>query len=227
MIVSVDIAAVGLRQGLQVLAKRPRVEEVEGLRYAETVFTAPLGAGLLPKPSLGTVALIAAWDDDEALDRFATHPLARRLSSGWQVRMAPLRVSGRWPEMPGLPEKQLPVDPEEPVAVLTLGRVKLWRLRPFLRAAAPAEADAVAEPGLIASTAFGRPPLVSTFSLWRTAAEMRDYAYRQGGSHRAAVADDRARPFHHQSAFIRFRPYATRGQCGRFRHLQLPLPRPA
>jgi len=227
MIVSVDIAAVGLRQGLQVLAKRPRVEEVEGLRYAETVFTAPLGAGLLPKPSLATVALIAAWDDDEALDHFATHPLARRLSSGWQVRMAPLRVSGSWPEMPGLPEKQLPVDPEEPVAVLTLGRVKPWRLRPFLRAAAPAEADAVAEPGLIASTAFGRPPLVSTFSLWRTAAEMRDYAYRRGGSHMAAVAGDRARPFHHQSAFIRFRPYATRGQCGRFGRLQLPLPRPA
>jgi hypothetical protein len=226
MIVSIDIAEVGPRRGLRLLAGGPAAGEVEGLRYAETVFTAPLGTDA-PKPSVGTVGLIAAWDDDEALDRFAAHPLARELSAGWQVRMAPLRVSGSWPEMPGLPQKQLPVDAEEPVAVLTLGRVKPWRVRPFLRAAAPAERDAIAEPGLLASTGFGRlPNLVATFSLWRTAAAMRDYAYREGGSHRAAVATDRARPFHHASAFIRFRPYATRGRCGQFQRLQPPPPRP-
>lgn len=216
MIVSVDIAQVGLRQGVRVLARRPRVGKVDGLRYAETVFTAPLGGNLLPRPNLGTVALIAAWEDEAALDRFAGHPLARALSRGWQARMVPLRVSGAWPQMPGLPERQLPVDPEEPVAVLTIAKLKPWRLRPFLRSAAPAEADAVTEPGLLAATGFGRPPLVSTFSLWRSAAAMRDYSYRDGGSHRAAVAADSARPFHSESAFIRFRPYAVRGECGGF-----------
>lgn len=216
MIVSIDIANLGPRQGLRTLARRPRPEELDGLRYAETVFTAPLGAGLLPRPDFGTVALIAAWDDDSALDRFAEHPLAKALSAGWQVRLAPLRVSGEWPQMTGLPDRQLPVDDDEPVAALTLGRVKPWRLRPFLRAAAPAEADVVAEPDLLASTGFGRPPLVSTFSLWRTAAAMRDYAYREGGSHRMAVAADRDRAFHRESAFIRFRPYAARGECNRF-----------
>ncbi|HET7455513.1 MAG TPA: hypothetical protein VFJ76_08335 [Solirubrobacterales bacterium] len=212
MIFSIDIAQVGARQGLRLLATRPRPQQVEGLRYAETVFTAPLGGGLLPAPDFGTVALLAAWEDDSSLDRFASHPLARRLAGGWQVRMAPLRVSGAWPGLDGLPERPLPVDDEEPVAVLTLGRLMPWRARPFLQAAAPAEADALAEPGLLASTGFGRlPNLVSTFSLWSTAAAMRDYAYRKGGSHRAAVAGDRERAFHRHSAFIRFRPYATRG----------------
>ena len=221
MIVSIDIAAVGPRRGLRVLARRPGVREVKGLRYAETVFTAPLGGSLLPRPNLGTVALIAAWDDEAALDRFAAHPLARTLSGGWQARMIPLRVSGAWPQMPGLPDRQLPVDAEEPVAVLTIAKLKPWRIRPFLRAAAPAEADAVAEPGLIASTGFGRPPLVSTFSLWSSAAAMRDYAYRDGGSHRAAVAADGSRPFHSESAFVRFRPYAVRGECGSFSTLSI------
>jgi hypothetical protein len=216
VIVSIDIAELGPRQRLRALARRPRPEQVEGLRYAETVFTAPLAAGLLPRPSFGTVALIAAWDDGDALDRFAEHPLGRALSAGWQARMTPLRVSGAWPEMPGLPQRPLPVDDEEPVAVLTLGRLKPWRLRPFLQASGPAEADAVRAPGLLATTAFGRPPLVSTFSLWRTAAAMREYAYRQGGSHRAAVAADRSRPFHRASAFIRFRPDAVRGAWGGF-----------
>jgi hypothetical protein len=87
-----------------------------------------------------------------------------------------------------------------------------WRIRPFLRAAGPAEAAALDEPGLLASTGFGRlPNLVSTFTLWSTAAAMRDYANRQGGSHRAAVAGDRERAFHRHSAFIRFRPLASRG----------------
>lgn len=219
MIVSIDITEIGPRRGLRALAKRPRAERVEGMRYAETVFTAPLGDGILPKPNLGTIALIAAWDDDRALDRFAEHPLAGELAGGWHARMEPLRVSGEWPAMPGLPDRQLPVDDDEPVAVLTLGRLKPWRLRPFLRAAGPAEADAVDEPGLVAATGFGRPPLVSTFSLWSTAAAMRDYSYREGGSHRAAVAADRSRAFHRESAFIRFRPYATRGAWGGFGQL--------
>lgn len=213
MIVSVDIAEVGPRQGLRILAKPPRVDRIEGLRYAETVFTAPLGA-TRPAPSFGTVALIAAWEDDAALDRFASHhPLAHELATGWQVRMEPLRVFGSWPGLVGLPDRPLPVDDDEPVVVLTLGRVKPWRVRPFLRASAPAERDVLGEPDLLASTAFARlPDLVSTFSLWRTARGMRGYANRRDGSHRAAVAKDRERPFHRHSAFIRFRPYATCGQ---------------
>ncbi|MDQ2630319.1 MAG: spheroidene monooxygenase [Actinomycetota bacterium] len=226
MIVSVDIAEVGPRQGLRILAKPPRVDRIAGLRYAETVFTAPLGTSR-PEPSFGTVALIAAWDDDAALDRFASHPLAQELAGGWQARMEPLRVFGSWPGLSGLPERPLPVDDEEPVAVITLGRLKPSRLRPFLRTSAPAERDVLTQPGLLASTGFARlPNLVSTFSLWRTAAGMRDYANRRGGSHRAAVAKDRERPFHRHSAFIRFRPYATRGQCGRFQRLQPPPPLP-
>lgn len=203
------------------MARPPRPEQIEGLRYAETVFTAPLGTSR-PEPSFGTVALIAAWDDDAARDRFdSSHPLAEEMASGWQARLQPLRVFGSWPGLSGLPERPLPVDDEEPVAVITLGRFRPSRLRPFLRASAPAERDVLAEPGLLASTAFARlPNLVSTFSLWRSAAEMRDYATRRDGSHRAAVAKDRERPFHRHSAFIRFRPHATRGQCGQFETLR-------
>ena len=43
---------------------------------------------------------------------------------------------------------------------------------------------------------------------------MRDYAYRRQGAHQAAVRSDRARPFHHEYAFVRFRPYASQGVWG-------------
>jgi hypothetical protein len=223
MIVSVQIAELGKREGLGVLARPPRPERVPGLRHAETVFTNEIGGGLLPRPDVGTVGLVAAWEDDAAFERFAAAPPARRFAGGWQVRLEPLRVSGAWPEVPDLLDEQRPVDDEEPVAVLTIGRTKPWRLPPFLHAAAAAEADALEAPGLLAATGFGRlPRLVSTFSLWRSAAEMREYAYRAAGAHQAAVTADRAHPFHFSSAFIRFRPYLSSGSWEGRNPLELP-----
>lgn len=216
MIVSVHLAEVGRRRALGVLRRPPQPAAVRGLTYAETVTTAPLSKSLLPGPTFSRVGLIAAWEDDGALDEFSrTHPLAERLSGGWEVRLTPLRLSGFWPGMPDLPKQPLPVQDDEPVAVLTLGHLRLARALGFLRSASSAEAEAVEDPALLASVGLARPPhLVSTFSIWRTAKAMSNYAYREHGSHQAAVVADRRRPFHRHSAFVRFRPYASRGEWG-------------
>jgi hypothetical protein len=213
MIVSVHIADVGWPRAPRLLLSHPDKAELPGLTYAESVTTAPLGEGRLPRPKPGRVGLIAAWQDDAVLDRFlCEHPLAQQLAGGWHVRLQPLRVFGSWAGMPGLPSQELAVDDDEPVVVLTLGRLRLGRAWPFLRSAAAAEAAAVGDEAMIASTGLARPPhLVSTFSIWRSAAAMRRYAFGKSGAHQAAVKADRRRPFHHESAFIRFRPYASHG----------------
>ena len=218
MIVSVHLADVGWPAVPRILRGKSGLSEVAGLRYAETTVTAPLSESLLPSPRLGRVGLIASWDDDAALDEFsAGHPLAEQLSGGWHVRLEPLHVYGSWSGMPDLPAQELPVADEEPVAVLTLGQLRLRRVRPFLRASARAEGEAIADPALLASTGLARPPrMVATFSLWRSAKGMRDYAGgRSDGAHPAATRAHRAEPFHHESAFVRFRPYASRGSWGK------------
>jgi hypothetical protein len=213
VIVSVHIADVSPRAAAEVLLRPPRPSRVPGLTYAETTTTAALGEPLLPPRQLGRVGMIAAWESDGAFERFsASHPIARRLAGGWQVRLRPLRVFGAWAGMPGLPARALPVDDEEPVGVLTLGRLRLRRTAGFRRSAAPAESAAIEHDALLAGTGLARPPrLVATFSLWRGAAAMRRYATDAGGAHSAAIQADRARPFHHESAFVRFRPYASHG----------------
>jgi len=214
VILSVHVADVRAHAVLAVLRGSPKPGAVAGLRYAETAIAAPLSGSVLPAPALGRVGLIAAWDDDRAVDGFLTsHALARRLSGGWHVRLEPLRASGSWSALPDLIERELPIDDYAPVAVLTLGRLKFGRATPFLRTSAAAESQALADPALLASTALARPPrLVATFSLWHTAAAMRAYAYgHSGAAHLAAIQAQRDRPFHHESLFARFRPYAAQG----------------
>lgn len=217
MIVSVHLADVGALQATRLLFRHLDPAKVPGMTYAEPVLTAPLGSRV-PRPRLGRIGLIAAWKDDAALDGFlAGHPVAERLAGGWHTRLEPRRCFGSWSGMPDLPASELPMDDEEPVVVLTLGRLRILRTRPFLEAGGPAEREAVGNRAMVASTGLARlarPRLVSTFSIWRSTAAMREYAFAEGGTHQAAVRADRDRPFHHESAFIRFRPYASQGTWG-------------
>jgi hypothetical protein len=214
VIASLHLADVGKRAALGLSPRKLGLAAVPGLRYADVTTAAPLGPHLLPRPNLGRVGLIAAWDDDRALDDFlAHHPLARRLAHGWRVRLQPTHIFGAWQPLSGLLPDEDPMDEDEPAAVLTIGRLRLTQTARFLRASAAAERLAVGDPALLASTGLARPPaLVATFSLWQSVAAMRAYARgSHDPAHLAAVQAHAARPFHHESAFLRFRPYRAEG----------------
>nr|MBA2626048.1 spheroidene monooxygenase [Acidimicrobiia bacterium] len=62
------------------------------------------------------------------------------------------------------------------------------------------------------ATGLARPPFVSTCSLWESSDALAAYAYGHARApHPAAMQADRAEPFHHQSAFVRWRPRDARG----------------
>ncbi|MEW9520789.1 spheroidene monooxygenase [Streptomyces tubercidicus] len=214
VIFSVHIADVGVRAVRTVLRERPRPGEIPGLRYAETTLTGAIAAGP-PKVRPGRAALLASWDDDAALDRFlAEAPLARRMAGGWHVRLRPLRFSGSWGPMPVDIEPGTTGDAADgPVAVITLGRLRLRRALPFLRANSRAAGRAAADPSLTASLAFARPPrFVGTFSLWQSTSAMQHYAYGSAlPEHKDAITDHQAMPFHHEAGFLRCRPYGAQG----------------
>jgi hypothetical protein len=213
VIASVHVADVGTRRALGVLRKAPTPAAVEGLRHANVALAAKLSRSVRPSPTPGRVALVAFWNDDDALDRFiADHPTAAKLAAGWHVRLEPLRAFGSWPGLgEGIPTARV-VDYEGPAAVLTLGRLRLTQAARFFRTSARAEGEVVDAPGLLWATGLARPPFVATCSLWETSRALSAYAYgHREQAHPAAIAADRAKPFHHQSAFIRFRPYGSEG----------------
>jgi hypothetical protein len=214
MIASVHVADVGLRSALAVLRRAPRPASTPGLRHANVALTAPLGASVLPSPDFRRVGLVAFWDDDDALDGFLSdHPMAATLAGGWQLRLDPLRASGSWPGLPSDVSTEHNVEHEGPAAVLTLGRLRLTQTVRFFRASARAEGAVVEAAGLIWATGLARPPFVATCSLWDSTRALSTYAYgHQEPAHTAAITAHGLKPFHHQSAFIRFRPYGSKGQ---------------
>lgn len=213
VIASVHLADLGIGSAVRVLLKPPRPSTIEGLRHANVATTAPLGASVLPAPNRRRVGLIAFWEGDDALDRFlAEHQLAATLAGGWHTRLEPLRAFGTWPGLPtDIPDART-TDYSGPAVVLTLGRLRLTQTVRFLRASAKAGASVLDAPGLTWATALTRPPFVATCSIWQTTRDLSSYAYgHRDPAHPDAIAADRAKPFHHQSAFVRFRPYGAEG----------------
>jgi hypothetical protein len=209
MIGSVHLMRLSARETPAAIRGRPRAGRVPGLRFAELNTRARLGPSVLPSPLPGRFALVALWDDDAALDAWLA--AAPRLAGDWHVRLEPLRAFGRIAAMGGLVEREQPVDDDERVAVLTYGRLRPRVAHHFLRASARAEGRAVDDPAMVRGTAMaGLPRTVATFSLWRTAAEMRRYAYDRG-AHTDAMRAMREHDFHSEYVFARFRPYGDAG----------------
>ena len=107
------------------------------------------------------------------------------------------------------------VELDGPAVVLTLGRLRFTQTVRFLRASAKAEGAVIEAEGLIWATGLARPPFFSTCSLWQTTRALSTYAYgHREPAHADAIAAHQREPFHHESAFIRFRPYGSKGSLG-------------
>jgi hypothetical protein len=213
VVASVHVADVGTTRALRMLGGPG---EVDGLLSADAAIAAPLRSGRVPRPMPGRIALVAFWEGDAALDRFlGDHSYAEHLAGGWRARLEPLRAFGTWPGLPEDIERSRAPSHDGPAVVVTLGRVRLPRIRRFLRTSRPAEAAALSSPGLLWGTALARPPFVSTLTLWESAEALSAYAYGvERDAHARAIAADRKKGFHHHSAFVRFRPVEVVGGLG-------------
>ncbi len=211
MIVTVQLADLGVRGAVSSLARRLDLSDVPGLRSAETALLAPLAANR--PPPIGRVGLIAFWDDDSAADRFvAGHPVGRRFDGGVRAHLRPLRAYGSWPGLPDDVPTGRAIVHEGPVVVLTLARIRASQTIRFARTSRPAEKAATEHEGMIWGTAAARLPFLATISIWVDAQAAAGYAYgKQRPAHHDAIERQRVKDFHRESAFIRFAPTRITG----------------
>jgi heme-degrading monooxygenase HmoA len=207
---SAHIAEVGYQEAIRGLLRKPDPARIRGMRYAETWLTTELRTGLLPSLRPTGLALVTAWDDDDAFDRFLSHPSLAAFEGGLRMKLDPARSIGLLPGLPELPRQEKPTG-AHPVAALTMATVRAGKFVPFAKAAGAAEREAAAHPGFLEGW---RPPfVVGTLTLWRNADQMRQYAHgSEPDGHARAMKADREKQFHREMFFSRYIAYEASGQ---------------
>ena len=97
-------------------------------------------------------------------------------------------------------------DGEGPMAVLTRASIRPSRLWHFWSSVTEAARSLADHPGLVYSVGIGEVPLLrqATFSIWRSLAEMKAYAYG-APAHREAIRKTQQLNWYSEEMFLRFR----------------------
>ena len=217
---------------------RPALRRTAGLRFWRLLGTGR-GATMTMSADLRRWALFAVWEDEAALDAFlASSPVAARWEElareRWHVRLECLRSKGAWGGSDPLAGARVPNGADAPAAAAAETSRKARRPRrrpttapsrssPARRSGPPASCASTARssrrrrssassPGLLASLGVGEWPLArqATFSLWRSLADARAYAYASP-QHMRGRAPHARRGLVLRGALRALRPYGSTG----------------
>ena len=194
--------------------RRP-VRRQPGLRFAKLLGTGDGRTFTARDADLRHWALLATWDSAEAAERFEQSAVVGRWDARsherLRVAMTPLTSKGQWSgQLPfGAPD---PVKHPGPVAAVTRARLRPTRAAAFWRSVPPVSARLRECPGLLLALGIGEAPigLQGTFSLWSSAADLRDFAHRTP-EHLEVVARTHEVGWYAEELFARFAVVAARG----------------
>lgn len=214
---------------------RPLLRATAGLSFWKLLGTGR-GRTMTLGADLRRWAVLAAWRDERHLDQFlAASEVAERWEAlcyeAWHVRLRPVRAHGAWNGVNPFDAAvagraacgNRDVGPTAvadaaqpsagPIAILTRASIRPTRAVAFYRAIAPPSADLERQPGLLASIGMGEWPVArqATFSLWRTTADARRFAYERR-EHREVIERTRREGWYSEELFARFEPYASTGE---------------
>ena len=215
------LATSSIRTTTKALLRPPTSETTPGLDHMECMTVMRLGSPMLStgRFQLRRLAVFAQWRDEDAIDAFLKgSDLGRTLDRGWHVRLAFMRRWGLISEFDGLPLKAVETDPDAPVVAVTLARMKLPQVPRFIRWGRPVEELVRDHPGTtLALAAMRLPRTVSTFSIWRSAEEMKDMVRGHSdiphpARHADAMIERDRKDFHFEFTTLRFTALSEYGE---------------
>jgi len=201
---------------LSMAIDRMRSRKFTGISFSKLLGT---GSGQTFTPSdavLTRWGMVVAIDENriEAFDQSSIiSNWRKRSTSEFRTVLSPLSSHGLW-------AKKNPFDfiaplsnPDAQIAALTRARIKWNKNFIFWKSVPPVVIDLHSNPGLHAAIGIGEAPigLQGTFSLWKSASALRDFAYR-GKAHQVAIAQTQSIGWYSEELFARFEVLALRGE---------------
>jgi hypothetical protein len=190
---------------------RRALGHVDGLQFWRLLGTGA-GRSTGPGADLARTALFAVWQDERAMDSFLHGNPWPDTTESWHVRLAGLGGHGTWRSVPVLDRIAASGADGGPVAVITRADVRLRSWRAF-RAAGPGVSEALQRAeGLLDVVGIGEAPVgrLGTFSVWRSAADVRAFAHGNV-VHTRVVRATREGRWYGEELFARFAPYGSTG----------------
>ena len=201
---------------LSMAIDRMRSRKFTGISFSKLLGT---GSGQTFTPSdavLTRWGMVVAIDENriEAFDQSSIiSNWRKRSTSEFRAVLSPLSSHGLW-------AKKNPFDfiaplsnPDAQIAALTRARIKWNKNFIFWKSVPPVVIDLHSNPGLQAAIGIGEAPigLQGTFSLWKSASALRDFAYK-GKAHQVAIAQTQSIRWYSEELFARFEVLALRGE---------------
>ena len=194
---------------------RIRVRVFTGISFAKMLGTGT-GETFTPQDAnLYRWGIVVAINEDR-IEAFDSSSLIRnwrtRSTSEMRAVLSPISSHGLW-------SKQNPFDftsalsnPNAQIAAITRARIKWHQNFRFWRAVPPVVIDLNSNPGLISAIGIGEAPigLQGTFSIWSSAAALRDFAYK-GKAHQVAIEQTKQFNWYSEELFARFEVLELRG----------------
>ena len=155
--------------------------------------------------------LVVQVNDIEAFDKSSVVNWWRKNSiDEFRAVLEPISSHGQWAGKE--PFVASVKDWDGPVAAITRARIKWHQNFRFWRSVPPVTISLKSAPGLMAAIGIGEAPigLQGTFSLWESAAAIREFAYK-GAAHQKAIADTATYNWYSEELFARFAVKDMRG----------------
>ena len=174
------------------------------------------GKGFNPFPDWSVYCLLQVWESEDAANVFfQSSDLIKKYTDRsdelFTLYMKNISAGGTWVGKTPF-KKEVSLDPELPIAVITRATIKWnWLLR-FWKYVPTSQEALNGNEGLIYTKGIGEVPIVqmATFSLWRNLEAVKQFAYNSK-QHQEAIRRTRKNEWYKEELFARFQPYKSKG----------------
>lgn len=196
-------------------SQRRSVRRLPGLQFAKLMGTGS-GETFTTRDADPTHwALLTTWVDVDAARRFDDSRVCQAWNSASDERLAimmrPLVTRGKWSGRDPFAVPDTKAGPG-PIAAITRARIKPRMWTKFWTSVPPVSLDLRSDPGVLFTLGIGEAPvgLQGTFSIWRDAKAISDFAYRRP-AHAEVIKRTHELDWYAEEMFTRFQVDSVSG----------------